>query len=258
MPEFKRPHALCDVPLHYCPGCTHGIIHRLVAEVIDEMGIEGDTIGVCPVGCSVMAYDYFNCDMLEASHGRSPAVATESTVSRKRISKRTETLPGSGAPPERVRDMVGSVRSCAAKAASGRRPMRAVASSAVQAGLLHDPLKIVVTRRIVYFFLFEQAYLLFRDPQQQAGIQEAYHHQALARAKGHLGFHDEGAARERAGLGQKVEAAVTPHQPEHEPQSGKKQAEDADGLHIAAPAEDALTKGLRTRRHLGGVLEGHA
>ena len=76
MPEFKRPHALCDVPLHYCPGCTHGIVHRLVAEVIDEMGIEGDTIGVCPVGCSVMAYDYFNCDMLEASHGRSPAVAT--------------------------------------------------------------------------------------------------------------------------------------------------------------------------------------
>ncbi len=76
MPEFKRPHALTDAYLHYCPGCTHGIVHRLVAEVIDEMGIENDTIGVCPVGCSVMAYDYFNCDMIEASHGRSPAVAT--------------------------------------------------------------------------------------------------------------------------------------------------------------------------------------
>ncbi|NLZ45208.1 MAG: 2-oxoglutarate oxidoreductase [Clostridiales bacterium] len=73
---FDRPKALCDVPMHYCPGCTHGIIHRLVAEVIDEMGIEGDTIGVCPVGCSVMAYDYFGCDMIEAPHGRAPAVAT--------------------------------------------------------------------------------------------------------------------------------------------------------------------------------------
>ena len=73
---FEKPHALCDVPLHYCPGCTHGIIHRLVAEVIDELGIEGRTIGVAPVGCSVMAYDYFNCDMIEAAHGRAPAVAT--------------------------------------------------------------------------------------------------------------------------------------------------------------------------------------
>ncbi len=76
MPEFKKPHALTDVPLHYCPGCTHGIIHRLVAEVIDEMGIEGTTVGVAPVGCSVMAYDYFACDMIEAAHGRAPAVAT--------------------------------------------------------------------------------------------------------------------------------------------------------------------------------------
>lgn len=73
---FKRPAALCDVPLHYCPGCTHGIVHRLVAEVIDELGIEGKTIGIAPVGCSVFAYDYFNCDMLEAAHGRAPAVAT--------------------------------------------------------------------------------------------------------------------------------------------------------------------------------------
>ena len=73
---FEKPHALTDAPMHYCPGCTHGIIHRLVAEVIDELGIEGRTIGVAPVGCSVMAYDYFNCDMIEAAHGRAPAVAT--------------------------------------------------------------------------------------------------------------------------------------------------------------------------------------
>lgn len=73
---FDKPHALLDVPLHYCPGCTHGIIHRLVAEVIDELKIEGDTIGIAPVGCSVMAYNYFGCDMIEAAHGRAPAVAT--------------------------------------------------------------------------------------------------------------------------------------------------------------------------------------
>ena len=73
---FERPKAFLDVPTHYCPGCTHGIVHRLVAEVLGEMGIEGETIGVCPVGCSVMAYDYFGCDMIEAPHGRAPAVAT--------------------------------------------------------------------------------------------------------------------------------------------------------------------------------------
>ena len=73
---FKRPHALCDVNLHYCPGCTHGIVHRLVAEALDELGIEGQAIGIAPVGCSVFAYDYFNCDMIEAAHGRAPAVAT--------------------------------------------------------------------------------------------------------------------------------------------------------------------------------------
>jgi 2-oxoglutarate ferredoxin oxidoreductase subunit beta len=73
---FKRPEALLDVPFHYCPGCHHGIIHRLVAEVIDELGIRKKTIGIAPVGCSVLAYDYFNIDMLEAAHGRAPAVAT--------------------------------------------------------------------------------------------------------------------------------------------------------------------------------------
>lgn len=73
---FQRPHALTTKPTHYCPGCTHGIIHRLVAEVIDELGIEGKTIVVAPVGCSVMCYDYFACDAIEAPHGRAPAVAT--------------------------------------------------------------------------------------------------------------------------------------------------------------------------------------
>ncbi len=73
---FDKPKSLTDAPLHYCPGCTHGIIHRLVAEAIDELGIEGKTIGVAPVGCAVMAYDYFACDMVEAAHGRAPAVAT--------------------------------------------------------------------------------------------------------------------------------------------------------------------------------------
>jgi len=73
---FKKPNALTDMPMHYCPGCTHGIIHRLVAEAIDELNIEGRTVGVAPVGCSVMAYDYFACDMVEAAHGRAPAVAT--------------------------------------------------------------------------------------------------------------------------------------------------------------------------------------
>ena len=73
---FEKPHALADIPFHYCPGCTHGIVHRLVAECIDELGIEGNTIGIAPVGCSVLAYNYFNCDMIEAAHGRAPAVAT--------------------------------------------------------------------------------------------------------------------------------------------------------------------------------------
>lgn len=76
MVVFEKPKALTDTVFHYCPGCTHGIIHRLVAEVIDELGIEGRTIGVAPVGCSVFAYNYFACDMIEAAHGRAPAVAT--------------------------------------------------------------------------------------------------------------------------------------------------------------------------------------
>lgn len=73
---FQRPHALKETPLHYCPGCTHGIVHRLIAEVIDELDIEGNTIGVSPVGCAYNNYLYFNCDMVQAAHGRAPAVAT--------------------------------------------------------------------------------------------------------------------------------------------------------------------------------------
>ena len=73
---FEKPKSLTDTPLHYCPGCTHGIIHRLVAETIDELDIEGRTVGIASVGCSVMAYNYFACDMVQAAHGRAPAVAT--------------------------------------------------------------------------------------------------------------------------------------------------------------------------------------
>jgi 2-oxoglutarate ferredoxin oxidoreductase subunit beta len=73
---FKRSSMLTDMEFHYCPGCTHGIIHRLVAEVLEEMGVQEKTVGIAPVGCAVFAYKYFNCDMYEASHGRAPAVAT--------------------------------------------------------------------------------------------------------------------------------------------------------------------------------------
>ena len=73
---YEKTKILTDTPLHYCPGCTHGIIHRLVAETMDELGIEGKTIGIAPVGCAVFAYNYFNVDMMEAAHGRAPAVAT--------------------------------------------------------------------------------------------------------------------------------------------------------------------------------------
>ena len=73
---FEKPKALTDAPLHYCPGCTHGIIHRLVAEAIDSLNVGDITVGVAPVGCAVFAYNYFSCDMIEAAHGRAPAVAT--------------------------------------------------------------------------------------------------------------------------------------------------------------------------------------
>lgn len=73
---YQKSKGLTDKELHYCPGCSHGIIHKLVAEVLEELGVIDSAIGICPVGCSVFAYDYFACDMLEAAHGRAPAVAT--------------------------------------------------------------------------------------------------------------------------------------------------------------------------------------
>ena len=73
---YQKSKMLTDAPLHYCPGCTHGIIHKLVAESLEELAVGGKTVGVAPVGCSVMAYDYFACDMVEAPHGRAPAIAT--------------------------------------------------------------------------------------------------------------------------------------------------------------------------------------
>ncbi|MDR1570812.1 MAG: 2-oxoglutarate oxidoreductase [Oscillospiraceae bacterium] len=76
MRVFEKTKALTDMPLTYCPGCTHGIIHRLVAEAIDELGVREKTIGIAPVGCAVFAYDFFNMDMMQAAHGRAPAVAT--------------------------------------------------------------------------------------------------------------------------------------------------------------------------------------
>lgn len=73
---YEHPETLEDTPTHYCPGCTHGIAHRLIAEVIDELGVRERTIAVAPVGCSVFAYEYFNLDSVEAAHGRAPAMAT--------------------------------------------------------------------------------------------------------------------------------------------------------------------------------------
>jgi 2-oxoglutarate ferredoxin oxidoreductase subunit beta len=73
---YKKPQTLTETPMHYCPGCGHGVVHRVLMEVIEEMGIQDRTIGVAPVGCSVFAYDYMNVDMQEAAHGRASAVAT--------------------------------------------------------------------------------------------------------------------------------------------------------------------------------------
>jgi 2-oxoglutarate ferredoxin oxidoreductase subunit beta len=73
---YERPESLSDVHTHYCPGCLHGVAHRLIAEVIDELGIRENTIGVAPVGCSVFCYNYFEVDFVEAAHGRAPAMAT--------------------------------------------------------------------------------------------------------------------------------------------------------------------------------------
>jgi 2-oxoglutarate ferredoxin oxidoreductase subunit beta len=91
---YIRPSSLTATPTHYCPGCTHGVAHRLIAEVLDEMEIREKTIGVAPVGCSVFAYNYFNCDFVEAAHGRAPAMATG--IKRVRPDKFVFTYQGDG------------------------------------------------------------------------------------------------------------------------------------------------------------------
>ncbi|MBF0449368.1 MAG: 2-oxoglutarate oxidoreductase [Candidatus Magnetomorum sp.] len=73
---FQKPKSMTSAHTHYCPGCTHGIVHRLIAETIDELGIQDRTVGIAPVGCAVLAYHYFDCDFQEAAHGRAPAMAT--------------------------------------------------------------------------------------------------------------------------------------------------------------------------------------
>ncbi len=82
---FGYTEGLTRKPRHYCPGCTHGVIHRMIGEVIEELDVRGRTVGVAPVGCSVLAYEYFNCDMFEASHGRAPAVATGAKRTRPQL-----------------------------------------------------------------------------------------------------------------------------------------------------------------------------
>ncbi len=94
MPTFTKTIGLTDKVLTYCSGCSHGITHRLIAEVLEEFNVLGDTIGIAPVGCSVYAYDYFNCDMIQAPHGRAPAVATG--VKRADSSKIVFTYQGDG------------------------------------------------------------------------------------------------------------------------------------------------------------------
>jgi 2-oxoglutarate ferredoxin oxidoreductase subunit beta len=91
---YDRPKSLTPAHTHYCPGCTHGIIHRLIAEVLDELNVREQTIGIAPVGCAVLAYDYFNVDMAEAAHGRAPAMATG--VKRLRPDKVVFTYQGDG------------------------------------------------------------------------------------------------------------------------------------------------------------------
>lgn len=76
IPIFSKPESLTDKKMHYCPGCDHGVVHRLVAEVLDELGLRKKSIGIASVGCSVFSYYYFNCDMVQCPHGRAPAVAT--------------------------------------------------------------------------------------------------------------------------------------------------------------------------------------
>ena len=91
---YAKPHLMNDTPMHYCPGCSHGVIHKLVAEVVEEMGLEEKTIGIAPVGCAVFAYNYLDIDWQEAAHGRAPALAT--AVKRLNPDKMVFTYQGDG------------------------------------------------------------------------------------------------------------------------------------------------------------------
>jgi len=91
---YKKPRLMNDNPMHYCPGCSHGVVHKLIAEVIDEMGMEEKTIGIAPVGCAVFAYNYLDIDWVEAAHGRAPALAT--AVKRLNPDKMVFTYQGDG------------------------------------------------------------------------------------------------------------------------------------------------------------------
>ena len=91
---YKKPKMLTDTPLHYCPGCTHGIVHKLIAQVLEELGKVDGAIGVVPVGCAVFGYKYFKCDVFEAAHGRAPATATG--VKRSNPDKYVFTYQGDG------------------------------------------------------------------------------------------------------------------------------------------------------------------
>lgn len=91
---YSRPRLIDDNYMHYCPGCSHGVVHKLVAEVIDELGLEDKAIGIAPVGCSVFAYNYIDCDWIEAAHGRAPALAT--AASRLNPDKVVFTYQGDG------------------------------------------------------------------------------------------------------------------------------------------------------------------
>ncbi|MCD7710630.1 MAG: thiamine pyrophosphate-dependent enzyme [Porphyromonadaceae bacterium] len=91
---YSKPRLLNDNPMHYCPGCSHGVVHKLIAEIIDEMGMEENAIGIAPVGCAVFAYNYIDIDWQEAAHGRAPAIAT--AIKRLNPSKLVFTYQGDG------------------------------------------------------------------------------------------------------------------------------------------------------------------
>ena len=91
---YDKPRLMNDNPMHYCPGCSHGVVHKLIAEVIDEMGLEERTIGIAPVGCAVFAYNYIDIDWQEAAHGRAPAIAT--AIKRLNPDKMVFTYQGDG------------------------------------------------------------------------------------------------------------------------------------------------------------------